>query len=69
MNRYIDDSWINNENVQALVTEGRSTSVGDLMVKDNELFLIEALGMTKINNEEMHLLNQLKQSSFPKTKI
>lgn len=53
---HINKSWQENKDVHALTGKARSTSVGDLFIKDNEVFLVSSIGFEKMPNELIDLL-------------
>lgn len=50
---HIEVSWTENENVTALLEEVRSTSVGDIMEKDGEFYVVASMGFTKLDIDNM----------------
>lgn len=66
---HIDKSWQENEEVNAVVSKARSTSVGDLMVRDEEVFVVSSIGFEKMPVELKSLLeNSVKQDKKYKIK-
>ena len=53
---HINNSWQENKEVHALAGKHRSTSVGDLFIKENEVFLVSSIGFEKMPNELKDLL-------------
>ena len=55
--------------VYSLKNKARSTSVGDLFIRENEVFLVSAVGFEKMPNELRDLLiNENKQDKKHKIK-
>lgn len=48
----IDQPWHTNTNVKAVRRTNRSTSVGDLLKKDNVFYVVESVGFRKLTQEE-----------------
>jgi len=48
----IDQAWHLNTNVKALRRENRSTSVGDLLKRDNTFFVVDSLGFRELTRSE-----------------
>lgn len=66
---HIDKSWQENKEVYSLKNKARSTSVGDLFIRENEVFLVSAVGFEKMPNELRDLLiNENKQDKKHKIK-
>lgn len=64
LTNHIDKEWQSNKEVTAFSNKARSTSVGDLCVKNNEVFLVSSIGFEKMPEEILHLL----ESSVTKEK-
>ena len=53
LTNHIESSWTENDGVEALKDEVRSTSVGDIMEKDGEFFVVAPVGFTKLDIDSM----------------
>lgn len=51
---HIDQAWWENEDVDPIVKETRSTSVGDVLVKNGVKYLVSNAGMTKLQETVTH---------------
>jgi hypothetical protein len=49
LTQHVEDSWTNNDRVNAEPGEHRSTSVGDVLVCDGETYRCENVGWTKLD--------------------
>ena len=62
LTNHIDKDWQSNKEVSALTNKARSTSVGDLCVKNEEVFVVISIGFEKMPDELKFLLdNSAKQ--------
>lgn len=69
LTNHIDSSWQENKGVKAFTDRARSTSVGDLCVRGDEVFVVSAIGFEKLSEEINNLLkNPVKQDKKHKIK-
>lgn len=69
LTNHIDSSWQENKGVTSFAERARSTSVGDLCIKDDEVFVVSAIGFEKLSQEIKNLLqNPIKQDKKYKIK-
>ena len=61
LTNHIDNSWLENTNVETIVNKARSTSVGDLFVKNNEVFLVSSMGFEKMPTDFKNILEDNKK--------
>lgn len=61
---HIDKAWQENKDVISFTDKARSTSVGDVCIKGEEVFVVSSVGFEKISSDIKNLL----QSSLKKNK-
>lgn len=69
LTNHIDREWQSNHAVTSFSDKARSTSVGDLCVKNDEVFVVSAIGFEKMPETLKYLLeNPVKQEKKYKLK-
>lgn len=56
----IDSYWGDNKSVQQIGNEHRSTSVGDLMLKDSKIYFVDIIGFKQLSDELISILSTTK---------
>lgn len=60
---HIDKAWQENTEVTSFTEKARSTSVGDVCIKGEEVFVVSSIGFEKIPSEIKNLLqNEVKKN-------
>lgn len=69
LTNHIDKDWQSNKLVTALTEKARSTSVGDLCVRNEEVFVVSSIGFEKMPENLKYLLeNSVKKDKKVKIK-
>ena len=53
LTNHIDESWTKNVRVDPLLTKVRSTSIGDILVKDNKKYVVGMVGFDELVEHEV----------------
>ena len=61
LTNHIDKDWQSNKEVTAITNKARSTSVGDLCIKNEEVFVVSSIGFEKMPAELKFLLENSAQ--------
>lgn len=70
LTNHIDSQWQKNKEVSAFTEKARSTSVGDLCVKNDQVFVVSPIGFEKMPDTLKNMLDlTINKKEYKKIKI